>query len=192
MSKKMILVVAVVGLTAFGAITGCGTTSATSGPAPAAATTSTASGNNSQSHAQHAGTGQNNASSVASAMLNFNTLYDAANQYVTKNKKNLSNLYPFYLEQHGYLSTHFGGFAKSSPKFNWTKNGGWVGPWPGKQLQYGVGYVTTLAGATPIFDHYKQIANRIYFPYPHVFSAASAKSMNAKTEGQLLIIFPMP
>ena len=99
MRKMTNLVIAATGLTALGAITGCGTTSATSGPAPAAATTSTASGNNSQSHAQHAGTGQNNASSVASAMLNFNTLYDAANQYVTKNKKNLSNLYPFYLSQ---------------------------------------------------------------------------------------------
>jgi hypothetical protein len=86
------------------------------------------------------------------------------NNILEKDDKPLSNLYPNYLEKHGYLPKSFGyGTGKAN---NWTRNGGWIGKWgcpDGKGECFGIGIVGNINNFKLIMQKYQSQAKK-YFP----------------------------
>jgi hypothetical protein len=118
----------------------------------------------------------------------FNTLFTSSQKFLS-DVGNLSNLYPQYLESHGYLDKSFGGH-QAGPANNWTQNSGWIGKWTcpdGKGECFGVGLLGDIDMLKPILDKYRSQALQIFFPYPKVYSPDSKE-----TNGQLLMIFRAP
>jgi hypothetical protein len=119
------------------------------------------------------------------SLLTFNRLYNLSMKFL-KNNQRLSNLFPQYLEFHGYLSKSFG--YQTGSAINWTKNGGWIGRWgcpDGKGECFGVGIVGNINNLKPIIQKYQSQAKQIFFPYPKVYNA----NKSSKGSGQLLMIF---
>jgi len=117
----------------------------------------------------------------------FSVLFSVSEKFL-ENDNQLANLYPKYLEEHGYLDKSFG--YQTGPAINWTSNNGWIGKWgcpDGKGECFGVGIVGDLDQVKPIIDKYKSEALQIFFPYPAVYDPASSSG-----KGQLLIIFRTP
>jgi len=117
----------------------------------------------------------------------FNNLYNSSIKFLNHDEL-LSNLYPKYLENHGYLSKSFG--YRSGKANNWTKNGGWIGQWgcpSGKGKCFGIGIVGNINELKPIIAKYQSKATQIFFPYPKVYKAYKANT--SKSSGQLLMIF---
>ncbi|MEM3291062.1 MAG: hypothetical protein QW046_06050 [Candidatus Micrarchaeaceae archaeon] len=117
----------------------------------------------------------------------FSNLYNASENFLSIDP-NPSNLYPQYLESHGYLDKSFG--YGTGQAFNWTENGGWIGQWTcpdGKGKCFGIGLVGNINILKPIIDKYKPQALQIFFPYPKVYDENSKD-----TSGQLLMIFKAP
>ena len=121
----------------------------------------------------------------------YNILFSSSISYLQKTHS-LSNLYPEYLEEHGYLDKSFG--FQTGKAYNWTKNGGWIGQWScpdgNKDSCFGVGFagggISTLK---PLIEKYKPQALQIFFPYPKLYNQNSKD-----TTGLLfmLMIFKMP
>ena len=114
----------------------------------------------------------------------FSKLYHSANYFLT-NKNNISNLYPKYLELHGYLPKIYG-FEPGSAN-NWTKNGGWIGKWScpeGRGSCFGVGISGDINTLMPIIKKYNSQSLQIFFPFPKLYNKNIRKGY-----GQLLIIF---
>ena len=101
------------------------------------------------------------------------------------NKNNISDLYPKYLEFHGYLPKIYG--FESGSANNWTQNGGWIGQWScpsGQGSCFGVGIVGNINILKPIIEKFKSQSLQIFFPYPKLYNKNIRKG-----SGQLLIIF---
>ncbi len=117
----------------------------------------------------------------------FSTLYSSSYKFL-QDGNSLDDLYPKYLEEHGYLDKSFG--YNEGEAINWTKNGGWIGKWgcpDGKGRCFGVGLMGDIDLLRPIIDEYKDKALQIYFPYPKIYDKNS-KDKN----GELLMIFRAP
>ena len=103
---------------------------------------------------------------ISGALLsNFNEFYFSANRFLKNHPQ--SNLYPKYLENHGYLPNSYGFSAGSA--YNWTKNRGWIGQWgcrSGKGECFGVGIVGNISNLKPIIQKYQSQARQIFFPFP--------------------------
>ncbi|MHB1646860.1 MAG: hypothetical protein ACYCTD_06860 [bacterium] len=118
------------------------------------------------------------------SLSTFNRFYNSSIKF-SNNDESLSNLYPKYLEAHGYLSKLFG--YETGKANNWTTNGGWIGRWgcpDGKGECFGVGIVGNINSLRPIIQKYQPSAEQIFFPYPKVYNTNSSKG-----SGQLLMIF---
>lgn len=117
----------------------------------------------------------------------FDTLLTSSQKFLSDGNS-LSNLYPPYLEEHGYLDKSFG--YQTGPAINWTQNGGWIGEWgcpDGKGECFGVGLVGDIDMLKPIIDKYSPQALQIFFPYPETYTPDTKE-----TDGQLLMIFRAP
>lgn len=117
----------------------------------------------------------------------FKELFNSSYKFL-KDGNSLDDLYPKYLEEHGYLDKSFG--YEEGLAINWTKNGGWIGKWDcpdAKGKCFGVGLKGDIDTLKPIIDKYKDKALIIYFPYPTIY-----KENSKDKEGQLLIIFRAP
>ncbi|MEM3886805.1 MAG: hypothetical protein QXO82_07070 [Candidatus Methanomethylicia archaeon] len=114
----------------------------------------------------------------------YSTLLNSSQNFLSSGQS-LSNLYPQYLESHGYLDKSFG-YQTGAAK-NWTQDGGWIGQWDcpdGKGKCFGIGLVGDINILKPIIDKYKPQALRIFFPYPKIYNQNTKE-----TNGQLLMIF---
>ena len=109
----------------------------------------------------------------------------AASQKYLQNDNQLVNLYPKYLEEHGYLDNLFG--YHTGQAYNWTQNGGWIGEWgcpDGKGQCFGVGIVGDINELKPIIEKYSDQAKQIFLPYPEIYDPNLKEG-----SGQLLMIF---
>ena len=121
---------------------------------------------------------------ISGALLsNFNKFYFSANRFLKNHPQN--NLYPKYLENHGYLPNSYGFSAGSAN--NWTKNWGWIGRrWScpdGQGSCFGIGIIGNSKDILSIIKKYSSKAVQIFFPYPELYNP------KVKAKGQLLMIF---
>ncbi len=93
----------------------------------------------------------------------------------------MTDMYPLYLEEHGFLSPELGGYGRNQANFNWTREGGWMGSWDGNT---GLGIVGTGQSVASLISKERPSASEIYFPYPHVLYGKPSPSAS----GLLLII----
>ena len=118
--------------------------------------------------------------------IQFSALFNAARSYIAHGGS-LAGMYPYRLESLGFLPKYYGGYASTSPAFNWTMTNGWLGSVNGR---LGVGVVTTRPEAVRIVDTYKRFGiSNSYFPYPQRFLGIPGNSREASRVGQLLIVF---
>jgi hypothetical protein len=117
----------------------------------------------------------------------YSILFLASEKFLLDNNE-LSNLYPQYLEEHGYLDKSFG--YQEGTANNWTQNDGWMGPWPcGEDQCFGIGIVGTYNEVKGVIEKYDADVTQMFFPYPEVLSSGDEISDDRK--GQLLMIFPL-
>ncbi|MEO1784781.1 hypothetical protein V4762_06865 [Thermodesulfobium sp. 4217-1] len=117
----------------------------------------------------------------------FDTLLNSSIKYLDTNS-NLSNLYPQYLEENGYLDKSFG--YGQGAGFNWTVNGSWAGKWPcpdNKGSCFGIGLLGDSYNTKSIIDKYKSKSLQTFFPYPKIYDKESKES-----NGFLLMVFRTP
>jgi hypothetical protein len=121
----------------------------------------------------------------ASYLESFNTLFSAATRFLA-DKNELANLYPQYLEEHGYLDGSWG--YKAGPAYRWIQDRYWMGERVcGAEPCFGIGVLGSAANLRAIRENYESLAARIYFPYPAVFIPGTAYS--DELEGELLMLF---
>lgn len=120
-------------------------------------------------------------------LMQFTSLYQAAYVWLGKHPLSVANLAPQLLEARGALSPTFGGNARTQPSWNWTGQGGWLGPWANGL--FGVGVTGTGEEVNGIIQHYKRAALQIYFPYPHVLTQTNARSIRRLPPGELAMTF---
>ena len=128
----------------------------------------------------------------------FSNLYKASKLLQTnENKKNdisnkfLDDLYPKYLESHGYLSKGYG-YVANKAKFKYftaNRGGGYIGKWDcGTKLKcFAVGVKGTYGEVKNIIKYYYNRAFRIYFPYPKKF--INNGTIKGDSKGKILIVF---
>ncbi|RZD17599.1 MAG: hypothetical protein EVG15_10335 [Candidatus Acididesulfobacter diazotrophicus] len=114
----------------------------------------------------------------------FQSYRSAAVKYYDK-YKTFSGLYPLHLEQIGLLPKSLGGFNRHSPKYNWTKNGFWIGRLGNS---YAIGYFPAYYNLTKyLYKKFSKSIKKMYFPYPKLFN--SSNNYNKYLQGQVLIQF---
>ncbi|HSR21104.1 MAG TPA: hypothetical protein VLL49_09335 [Anaerolineales bacterium] len=117
----------------------------------------------------------------------FSTLYAAASRFLADGNS-LSNLYPQYLEEQGYLDRSLG--YQTGPRFRWLDDRYWIGERPcGKRSCFAIGVEGTYAEVGAILEEYGDRAERVFFPAPEVWKAEQPYPEN--TPGELLMIFPL-
>jgi hypothetical protein len=122
----------------------------------------------------------------ASLLDSFTALYTAASRFVADGH-DLSDLYPQFLEEHGYLDPAFG--YQAGTAYKWMQNRYWIGKrsCPGGAC-IGIGVVGQFADIRDIIVEYGPQAERTLFPEPDQFSGDSPPPDEA--QGELLMIFP--
>ncbi|MFN2121281.1 MAG: hypothetical protein ACK2T0_12915 [Anaerolineales bacterium] len=122
----------------------------------------------------------------ASLLDSFTALYSAASRFVADGH-DLSNLYPQFLEENGYLDPALG--YQAGKAYKWMQNRYWIGERScprGKCL--GIGVVGQYADIRDIIARYGPLAERILFPEPERFDVNNPPPSDA--QGELLMIFP--
>ena len=115
----------------------------------------------------------------------FSSLYSAAGKFLSDGNA-LPNLYPQYLEEHGYLETAFG--YQSGPSYKWMQDRYWIGERAcNRGPCFGIGVVGTYADIKAILDQYGGRADKIFFPYPEPYVAERATPSDST--GELLLVF---
>jgi hypothetical protein len=117
----------------------------------------------------------------------FSALFTAAGRFLL-DKNELSNLYPQYLEEHGYLNKSFG--YQAGPAYKWMQDRYWIGERScGKVPCVGIGIVGRYDDIRGIIDRYGSQAAQIFFPNPVALAPASTVAGDAR--GELLLVFPV-
>jgi hypothetical protein len=114
-------------------------------------------------------------------LAQFSALYSAAGSFLAAGGS-VEEVYPLALEDKGYLLKDLGGYARDDPSWNWTRLGGWAGPW-GNDI--GIGITGSYDELLPVIDAYQSQAIEIYFPYP----SSLISTTNKNVTGQLLMVF---
>jgi hypothetical protein len=114
----------------------------------------------------------------------FQMMLRATRSFLASGKP-LSSLTPPEVERSGLLPAGFSGYQLTASNSNWTKLGGWIGPWGSGS--FGIGIVGNGPAVAKIIATYVGQASRIYFPYPNILQKSEPLSVN----GQLLMIFPI-
>ena len=123
----------------------------------------------------------------ASYLDSFSVLFAAAERFC-RDKIDVSNFYPQYLEGHGYLNPSFG--YGTGPAYKWIQDRYWLGERPCRNGPcIGVGIVGTYGEIQGIIQEYGTRSAQIFFPYPENWVANSL--IPAETKGELLLVFPV-
>jgi len=120
----------------------------------------------------------------------FRSLNNAAERWLNSEPGELSDLYPAFLENNDLLPSSLGAYPKSSPNWNWTSVGGWLGPWANGL--YGVETTGTGAELADIVNRYRKAAIQVLFPYPRSLTEKAILSMKSLPEGLLIMTFAQP
>jgi len=122
----------------------------------------------------------------AGLLDNFTSLYNAADEFLADGNA-LSDLYPQYLEEHGYLDPSLG--YLTGLRYKWMQGRYWIGERAcGKKQCLGIGIVGAYADLQAIIQRYEPRAIQVFFPYPEVLAQGTAPP--DETKGQLLIMLP--
>jgi hypothetical protein len=122
----------------------------------------------------------------ASLLDSFTALYSAASRFVADGH-DLSDLYPQFLEEHGYLDPAFG--YQPGSAYKWMQDRFWIGERACPTACIGIGVQGQLADVRDIIVKYGPEAERTLFPEPEPFNAQSPPPGEA--QGELLMIFPV-
>jgi hypothetical protein len=121
----------------------------------------------------------------ASLLDAYTALYSAASRFVADGR-DLSDLYPQFLEEHGYLDPAFG--YQAGAAYKWMQNRYWIGERScPREVCLGIGVVGPFADVREIVARYGPQAQQILFPEPEHFDANSPPPADA--QGELLMIF---
>lgn len=102
-------------------------------------------------------------------------------------RSNLADLYPRYLEQHGYLDASFG--FQTGQAYRWIDDKYWIGTREcGKKQCPAIGIVGTYIEIEDIIEGYGPKATQVYFPFPTLYQPS--KPVDPDTPGELLLVFP--
>ncbi len=119
-------------------------------------------------------------------LQDYTDLFGAVRAFV-RDRNDPSNLYPQYLEQHGYLDPSLG--FQTGNAFHWIANKYWIGSRPcGKNQCAGIGIVGSYVELEEIIEGYGPKGTEAFFPYPQKYDARLA--VPPDMQGELLIIFP--
>jgi len=122
----------------------------------------------------------------AGLLDNFTSLHNAADEFLADGNA-LSDLYPQYLEEHGYLDPSLG--YQTGPRYKWMQDRYWIGERAcGKKQCLGIGIVGAYADLQAIIERYRPRAIQVFFPYPEVLAQGTAPP--DETKGELLIMLP--
>jgi hypothetical protein len=119
----------------------------------------------------------------ASILQNYTALFSAATRFLADGN-DLSDLYPQYLEEHGYLEHSFG--YQTGPAFRWMQDRYWIGERSCARLAcFGIGVIGTEEDLRPIIQTYASQALRVLFPYPQVWTEDMRLPVGTKAELRL-------
>lgn len=100
----------------------------------------------------------------------------------------VSNLYPQYLEEHGYLDKSLG--YKPGPQYHWIGDNFWLGTRAcGNNQCPAIGVVGSYIEIEDIIEGFGAKASEVYFPLPTKYDPGKFISPDAR--GELLLIFPL-
>lgn len=120
-------------------------------------------------------------------LQDYTDLFAAVRKFVQE-RNDLTNLYPQFLEQHGYLDPSLGFQAGNS--YHWIADKYWIGTRPcGKSQCAGIGIVGSYVELEEIIEGYGPEGVEAYFPFPQKYDVSVA--VPPDTRGELLIIFPV-
>jgi len=122
---------------------------------------------------------------LASLLQTFSTLYEAASKFVADGNS-LSNMYPQYLEEHGYLDAALG--HETGPRYKWMQGRYWIGEKAcDRGPCFGIAVVGSYSEVQRILEAYGGLAIRVLFPDPQEWQPGKSLAENAADE--LLMIF---
>jgi len=121
----------------------------------------------------------------ASFLDAFSVLYSAAERFLADGNQ-LSNLYPQFLEEHGYLDPAFG--YQTGVGYKWMQDRYWIGERACTRGPcFGIGVVGTYADIKGIIEKYGEQADKIFFPYPESYVPQTLTPRDST--GELLLVF---
>ncbi|HET6846025.1 MAG TPA: hypothetical protein VFH29_04280 [Anaerolineales bacterium] len=122
----------------------------------------------------------------ASLLGDFTALHEAASRFL-RDGNSPENLYPQYLEQHGYLDPSFG--YATGAQYRWIRDRYWIGERAcGNKKCLGVGVLGTYADVRTILERYAGQARDVYFPNPQRLDEGTPPAGDMR--GELLMLFP--
>ncbi len=117
----------------------------------------------------------------------YATLFGAVSRFV-QDKNDPADLYPQFLEQHGYLDASYG--FQAGTAYHWIGGKYWIGSRVcGKEQCPAIGIVGTFVEIEEIIQAFRSTAAEIYFPSPQTYDPRIAVAPDV--EGELLIVFPI-
>lgn len=123
----------------------------------------------------------------ASYVEAFSTLHASARKFLADGNA-LSDLYPRFLEEHGYLPATFE--YQEGPTYKWMQDRYWIGERRcGGDKCFGIGIVGTYADIKAIIAQYRGEAWGVFFPSPE--SWMPGKPIGDEIQGELLMVFPV-
>lgn len=116
----------------------------------------------------------------------YSRLFVATSAFV-HDGNDLANLYPQYLEQHGYLDASFG--FQTGPAYRWIDDKYWIGTRDcGRNKCPAIGIVGSYIEIEDILEGYGPKATQVYFPFPTPYQPD--KPVGPDAPGELLLVFP--
>ena len=120
-------------------------------------------------------------------IFSYSRLFEAVAEFVQAGN-DLSNLYPQYLEQRGYLDSSYGFGA--GPAYRWIDDKYWIGTRPcGKNQCPAIGIVGSYIEIEDIIEGYSPRATQVYYPFPVPLAPGTA--VDPDSQGELLMVFPL-
>lgn len=124
---------------------------------------------------------------VADFLETFSALYDAARAFLSDGN-NVSDIYPQYLEEHGYLDPTLG--YETGRRYRWLNDRYWIGSRAcGQAACFGIGVLGSYLEVQGILETYGRRARKAIFPAPDVWRPDQPPSHNAT--GELVLLFPV-
>ncbi|MFH1185502.1 MAG: hypothetical protein V1755_10760 [Chloroflexota bacterium] len=122
---------------------------------------------------------------LADILNKFSSLHAAATGFLADGNA-LADLYPQYLQEHGYLDPSLG--YQSGARYKWLQDRYWIGE---RQCNntgcFGIGVVGSYAEVRDILEAFGARARRVYFPGKEEWHAGDP--VHESAPGELLMIF---
>lgn len=119
-------------------------------------------------------------------LARYRALFEGVKGFV-QGGNDLSNLYPQYLEEHGYVDSSLG--FQTGAQYHWIGDKYWIGARPcGKSQCPAIGIVGSYIEIQDIIEGFGAGSSQVFFPFPSEYDPRTA--VGSDVSGELLIVFP--